>query len=93
MTIENSFGRLKGRWRCLQRRLDVDIEFACTAIAACVVLHNMCELHNELFNDEWNDNANTDDADYDVQADDDDTNAAELLCAKILRDDIVNDIA
>ncbi|XP_067671679.1 uncharacterized protein [Haliotis asinina] len=53
MTIENSLGRLKGRWRCLQKRLDVGVEFSCTVIAACVVLHNICEIHNQRFDDIW----------------------------------------
>ncbi|XP_067667653.1 putative nuclease HARBI1 [Haliotis asinina] len=52
-TIENSFGRLKGRWRCLQKRLDVGVEFSCTVIAECVVLHNICEIHNHRFDDIW----------------------------------------
>ncbi|XP_041369950.1 protein ANTAGONIST OF LIKE HETEROCHROMATIN PROTEIN 1-like [Gigantopelta aegis] len=53
MTIENSFGRLKGRWRCLQKRLDVDVQFACSVIAACVVLHNIRETHNQLYDENW----------------------------------------
>jgi len=54
MTIENSFGRLKGRWRCLRKRLEVDVEFACTVIASCVILHNICEISRETYNDRWN---------------------------------------
>ena len=54
MTIENSLGRLKGRWRCLQKRLDVDVEFACTVIAACVILHNICEISRETSDDRCN---------------------------------------
>ena len=53
MTIENSFGRLKGRWKCLQFPLDVGTTFACTVIAACVILHNVCDIHKEGYNEEW----------------------------------------
>lgn len=87
MTIENSFGRLKGRWKCLSKRLDVDVKFACTVIATCVVLHNICELSNELYRAEWDEDNNEDDDNDDVL--DDDVEATEYPCAKQLRDDLV----
>ena len=53
MVIENTYGRLKGRWRCLLKRNDSDTEFMITVITACCVLHNMCEVHKQVFNPEW----------------------------------------
>uniref|UniRef100_A0A672FS63 DDE Tnp4 domain-containing protein n=1 Tax=Salarias fasciatus TaxID=181472 RepID=A0A672FS63_SALFA len=47
MTVECAFGRLKGRWRCLGKRLDVDISTVPTIISACCTLHNVCEMHGE----------------------------------------------
>ena len=44
--------RLKGRWRCLLKRLDVDIRNVPEVVAACCVLHNVCEIHGEEFSDE-----------------------------------------
>ncbi|XP_013407293.1 protein ANTAGONIST OF LIKE HETEROCHROMATIN PROTEIN 1 [Lingula anatina] len=53
MTIENSFGRLKGRWRCLMKRLDVGVSTLAELILTCCILHNICEQEAEGFPDDW----------------------------------------
>ncbi|XP_030649741.1 NACHT, LRR and PYD domains-containing protein 12-like [Chanos chanos] len=51
--VENAFGRLRGRWRCLAKRNDVDISRMPDIVAACCVLHNVCEMNKENFLPEW----------------------------------------
>ena len=51
--IENAFGRLKGRWRCFLKRNDIATEDIPTIITACCILHNICEVHRDEFNDAW----------------------------------------
>ena len=53
MVIENAYGRLKGRWRCLLKRLDVHVNNVPVVVAACCTLHNICEIHGEHFDHEW----------------------------------------
>ena len=51
---EHSYGRLKGRWRCLLKRLDVSTDSVPGLVgAACCVLHNMCEIHGDSFDQKW----------------------------------------
>uniref|UniRef100_A0A9J7Y3U0 DDE Tnp4 domain-containing protein n=1 Tax=Cyprinus carpio carpio TaxID=630221 RepID=A0A9J7Y3U0_CYPCA len=52
MTVECAFGRLKGRWRCLSKRLDVDISLVPTVISTCCTLHNICKKHNEAYSED-----------------------------------------
>ena len=53
MVVENAFGRLKMRWRCLSKRLDCHLCHVIDTVAACVILHNMCEHNGDSFMDEW----------------------------------------
>ena len=46
------FGRLKARWRILNRVVDVDLNFVTTLAYACFVLYNICEINNCDLNDE-----------------------------------------
>jgi len=39
VVVVNVYGRLKGRWRCLLKRLDVNVFDVPELIAACCVLH------------------------------------------------------
>lgn len=53
IVVENAFGRLKGRWRRLMKRNDMNIDNIPHVITACCILHNMCEVHGDSFNDLW----------------------------------------
>ncbi|KAG9273582.1 protein ANTAGONIST OF LIKE HETEROCHROMATIN PROTEIN 1-like, partial [Astyanax mexicanus] len=54
MTVGRSFGRLKGRWRCLLKQNESHITLVSRIISACCVLHNFCEVNDvgDLDNDE-----------------------------------------
>ena len=52
IVVENAFGRLKARWRRLMKR-NMHTAHIPTVISACCILHNMCEIHGESFNDSW----------------------------------------
>ena len=43
-TIQCEFGKLKARWRILQRPMDIPDDKLRNVIYACSVLHNFCEV-------------------------------------------------
>lgn len=43
----SAFARLKGRWTCLQKRMDVKLQDLPVMLMACCVLHNICELRGD----------------------------------------------
>ena len=54
MVVENSFGRLKGRWRCLLKRMDYyTITHTTDVIATCISLHNICEMSGDMCDPQW----------------------------------------
>lgn len=57
---ENAFGRLKARWRRLLKQNDMAIPNIPDVIIACCILHNICEIHGETFNEVWLDEIQSD---------------------------------
>lgn len=47
--VEHTFGRLKGRWCILAKLSDIHHSFMPTGMAACCVLHNICEMEKQRF--------------------------------------------
>lgn len=53
VNVEISFARLKGRFRMLLKRSDIDYTFMPQVIAACCTLHNLIEDSKEEFPLSW----------------------------------------
>ena len=53
VVVENAFGQMKGRWRCLLKRMDNHVENVPHFVPACVVLHNVCEMYGDECQREW----------------------------------------
>ncbi|CAM5076155.1 unnamed protein product [Natator depressus] len=58
IVVECAFGCLKARWCCLLTRSDLSATNIPTVIAACCVLHNICESKGETFMAGWEVEAN-----------------------------------
>lgn len=50
--VENAFGLLKCRWRCLMKRLDNELQNVPKTVMACAVLHNICQIRGDQFIDD-----------------------------------------
>ena len=62
VNVENAFGLLKGRWRCLGTgELYEDIELVSHTIIACCILHDICIDMNDY---DTSDNDDDDDSDH-----------------------------
>jgi hypothetical protein len=55
--VEQAFGLLKGRWRCLLHTLEVSCEIVSHIITTCCILHNICEERSDFLSpeDHYND--------------------------------------
>ena len=53
MVVKNAFGRLKGRWRCLLKRIDSNLSNVPNMVSSCVVLHNICEQYGDNCSQDW----------------------------------------
>ena len=53
MVVEGALGRLKCRFRCLLKRNDTSLQYLPAKIAACCVLHNICQVAGDVFQQEW----------------------------------------
>ncbi|KAD4386138.1 hypothetical protein R6Q59_009376 [Mikania micrantha] len=49
---KDAFMRLKGRWACLQKRTEVKLQDLPVVLGACCVLHNICEINNEIMDED-----------------------------------------
>ena len=53
MVVESAIGRLKGQWRCILKRIDLHVSNIPHLVAACVTLHNICEISGDHCLPEW----------------------------------------
>lgn len=54
MCIERAFGMLKGRWRILLKRVDVNLKNVPDLVNMCLLLHNICIIFGDTFwKNEW----------------------------------------
>ncbi len=51
--VDEAFLRLRARWQCLLKRNDCRMDVVPTMILACCVLHNVCEVHGDGFEERW----------------------------------------
>ena len=53
MTVENTFGRWKGRFIGFSKRVDMDVPSLVIVAHASCILHNTCEIQKNEFLELW----------------------------------------
>ena len=53
MTVENTFGMWKGRFQKFLKRVDMQVETLVNVVVASCILHNICELQDNVFLEDW----------------------------------------
>lgn len=56
MVVENTFGRYKGRFRVVSKRMDFSLDNSRKIIKTTMTLHNICEQNKCTFHDSWTEN-------------------------------------
>ena len=51
VVVEVVFGHLKPRWQRLAQKINMHVDNVPHIIAACCVLHNVCEIHDDDFDE------------------------------------------
>ena len=49
MTVENTFGRFKGRFKRFSKRVDMEVPSLVNVLVSTCILHNVCEAQNNEF--------------------------------------------
>ena len=53
MTVENTFGRFKGRFKRFSKRVDMEVSSLVNVVLSSCILHNICEAQNNEFLPDW----------------------------------------
>ena len=53
VTVENAFGRWRGKFRRFLKRVDMHLKNLVTVIAASCIMHNICEIRRKSFCNDW----------------------------------------
>uniref|UniRef100_A0A3P8RMA7 DDE Tnp4 domain-containing protein n=1 Tax=Amphiprion percula TaxID=161767 RepID=A0A3P8RMA7_AMPPE len=89
--VDAAFARLKGRWRCLLKKSDIDVSMMPRVVAACCVLHNVCQQRGDGFLPEWS--FETDPSgNYLVQPETDEYEGDAYCTAEVIRHAITYDL-
>jgi hypothetical protein len=56
--VEIAFAHLRGRWKILLKRCDLQLSNIIDVVKTCLVLHNLCESNRDHYFDSWDENVN-----------------------------------